>query len=68
MKQEYTQKQLLQVYKLFNHRYKKEMLIIDLLDKGAEFRNKLFKNFCKKSNIKFLHNETSYHAGELWQI
>ena len=32
------------------------------LDKGTEFRNKLFMDFCKKNDIKFIHNETSYHA------
>ena len=31
-------------------------------DKGAEIKNKQFYEFCKKNNIKIIHNETSVHA------
>ena len=31
-------------------------------DKGGELKNKLFKSFCSRNNIRLFHNETSYHA------
>jgi len=33
-----------------------------VMDKGAEFSNKLFKDFCNRNNIKFINPQASVHA------
>lgn len=33
-----------------------------VMDKGAEFSNRMFKDFCQKNNIKFINPQASVHA------
>ena len=40
----------------------KENPLIVMSDKGSEIKNKLFQSYCKKENIKLIHNQSTYKA------